>query len=77
MKLDKKQKKKKQKKKSTALSKTPLGLYNTDNKLVKIFINQVKLATEFGVFKSTISRYVKSGKLFKRKYYIRKLNKNS
>lgn len=61
---------------STALSKTPLGLYNTDNKLVKIFINQVKLATEFGVFKSTISRYVKSGKLFQGKYYIRKLNKN-
>lgn len=44
---------------SVALSKTPLGLYDTDNKLIKTFINQVELAAEFGVFKTSISRYIK------------------
>ena len=56
------------------LSKTPLGLYDTNNKLIKTYINQVKLAADFGVYKTTISRHIKSGKLFQCKYYIRKLN---
>ena len=60
---------------SLALSKTPLGLYDKDNNLIKTFINQVELAAEFGVFKTTISRYVKSGKLFQKRYYIKKLEK--
>lgn len=62
------------KKISVRLSKTPLGLYDTENKLIKTFLNQVELATELGVYKSTIGRYVVSGKLFQEKYYIRKLN---
>jgi len=61
------------KKISLSLSKTPLGLYNIDNKLIKIFVNQVELAAKLGVFKSTISRYIKSGKLFQKIYYIRKI----
>jgi group I intron endonuclease len=63
------------KKMSISHSKTPLGLYDIENYLVKIFINQVELATEFCVFKTTIGRYIKSGKLFQGKYFIRKLNK--
>jgi group I intron endonuclease len=63
------------KKMSISNSKNPLGLYNIENNLVKIFMNQVELAAEFIVFKSTISRYIKSGKIFKNKYFIRKLNK--
>jgi group I intron endonuclease len=62
------------KKISLSLSKTPLGLYNIYKKLIKIFVNQVELAAKLGVFKSTISRYIKSGKLFQKKYYIRKIN---
>ena len=56
------------------LSKTPLGLYDTNNKLIKTYINQVKLVADFGVYKTTLSRHIKSGKLFQGKYYIRKLN---
>jgi group I intron endonuclease len=63
------------KKMSISRSKNPLGLYNIENNLVKMFINQVELAAEFNVFKTTISRYIKSGKIFKNKYFIRKLNK--
>lgn len=59
---------------SVALSKTPLGLYDTNNKLIKTYINQVKLAAEFGVNKTNISRHIKFGKLFQGKYYMRKLN---
>nr|WVH38018.1 GIY-YIG endonuclease [Ganoderma leucocontextum] len=51
---------------SLALSKTPLGLYDKDNNLIKTFVNQVELAAEFGVFKTTISSYIKSGKLLKK-----------
>jgi group I intron endonuclease len=59
---------------SIALSKTPLGLYDIENNLINSFKNQVELAAEFIMFKGTIGRYIKSGKLFLGKYYIRKLN---
>lgn len=59
---------------SVALSKRPLGLYDKNNKLIKTCINQVKLAAELGVYKTTIGRHIKSGKQFQGKYYIRKLN---
>jgi hypothetical protein len=49
-----------------------LGLYDLENNLVKTFNNQVELAAEFGVNKTTISRKVISGKVFNGKYYIRK-----
>lgn len=63
------------KKISLARSRNPLGLYDKENKLVKSFNNQVELASEFSLNKTTISRYIKSGKLFLGKYFIRKLNK--
>ena len=55
---------------SDALSKTPLGLYDLNNNLIKSFKNQVELANEYGLFKGTIGRYLKSGKIFLGKYYI-------
>jgi len=61
------------KKISVSLSKTPLGLYDINNKLINTYVNQVELATELSCFKTTISRYIISEKLFKGKYYIRKL----
>nr|YP_009631655.1 hypothetical protein [Armillaria solidipes]QCB16435.1 hypothetical protein [Armillaria solidipes] len=60
------------KKISLSLSKTTIGLYDINNNLVKTFINQVVLAQELIVTKSTISKYIKSKKLFQNKYYIRK-----
>lgn len=59
---------------SISRSKIPLGLYDKKNNLIKTFINQVELANEFNVNKSTISRYIRSGKLFQDKYIIRKLD---
>lgn len=59
-------------------SKIPLGLYDKNNNLIKTKpagINQVVLASEFNVNKTTIGRYIRSGKLFQDKYIIRKINK--
>ena len=51
----------------------PLGLYDENNNLIEKYSNQVKLAIKFNVHKSTISRYIKSGKLFKGKFYIKEI----
>jgi group I intron endonuclease len=59
---------------SISRSKIPLGLYDKKNNLIKTFINQVELANEFNVNKSTISRYIRSGKFFQDKFIIRKLD---
>lgn len=40
---------------SISRSKTPLGLYDKNSNLVKTFINQVEIASDLGVDKSTIS----------------------
>ena len=53
----------------------PLGLYDENNNFIDKYSNQVELANKFGVDKTTISRYIKSGKLFKNKFYIREINK--
>ena len=59
---------------SFSKSKTPLGLYDLDYNFIKKFQNQVPLSAEFNLYKDTIGRYVKSGKVFQHKYYIQKLN---
>lgn len=56
---------------SLALSKRPIGLYSLDNKLIKVYMNQVELAKEYKVFKGTIGRYLRSGKIFEKKYLIK------
>lgn len=45
-------------------SKRSIGLFDQNNNLINIYPNQVVLAKEFSVFKTTIRRYIKSGKLF-------------
>jgi group I intron endonuclease len=60
---------------SLAKSKINLGLFDIDNNLIKIFINQIELAKYLNLSKMTISRYLKSGKLLLNKYFIRKINK--
>lgn len=63
----------------------PLGLYDENNNFSPFlafgwspkeekYSNQVELANKFGVHKTTISKYIKTGKLFKNKFYIRKIN---
>jgi group I intron endonuclease len=59
---------------SDILSKTSIGLYDTKNNLLKTFKSQVELASEYNLFKGTIGRYLKSGKLFLGKFFIRKIN---
>lgn len=60
------------KKMSLAKSKTPLALYSIKNNLIKTFINQVELAQYLNLNKSTIGRYLKSGKTLLGKFIIRK-----
>ena len=62
-------------KKSLSKSKIPVGLYDTNNNLIKTFTNQVELSNFLNLNKSTISRYLKSGKLILNKYYIKLINK--
>jgi group I intron endonuclease len=52
----------------------PLGLYDENYNLIEKYSNQVVLANKFSVNKTTISRYIKSGKLFKGKFFIREIN---
>jgi group I intron endonuclease len=59
---------------SLKLSKRPLGLYSLDMVLIKTFISQVEAAKFFNVYKGTIGRYVKSGNIFKGKYYFKEIN---
>lgn len=51
----------------------PLGLYDKNYNIIKKYSNQVELANKFNVHKITVSRYIKSGKLFKGKFYIREI----
>jgi hypothetical protein len=59
---------------SAAKSKLSIGLYDLDNNLIKTFINQIELAKYLNLNKSTISRYLKSGKLLFNKYSKLKLS---
>jgi group I intron endonuclease len=52
----------------------PLGLYDENYNIIGKYSNQIELANKFSVHKTTIFRYIKSGKLFKGKFYIRKIN---
>lgn len=52
----------------------PWGLYDKNYKLIEKYSNQVELAKKFSVHNSTISKNIKSGKLFKGKFYLRKIN---
>jgi group I intron endonuclease len=60
---------------SLSKSKVPVGLYDTNNNLIKTFPNQVELSNFLKLSKSTIGRYLKSGKLILNKYYIKIFNK--
>lgn len=59
---------------SLSKSKLPVGLYDTNNNLIKTFSNQVELSKYLKLNKSTIGRYLKSKKLILNKYYIRTIN---
>jgi group I intron endonuclease len=52
----------------------PLGLYDKNSNIIEKYSNQIELANKFNVHKTTISRYIKSGKLFKGKFYIKGIN---
>jgi hypothetical protein len=52
-----------------------LGLYDENNNLIKKYSNKIELANKFSLHKTTIYRYIKSGKLFKGKFYIREIKK--
>lgn len=63
---------------SISMSKRPVFIYDLNGNLVNQFINSVQAAEWLGIHKSTVGRYIKSGKVWNNKYYIRcsLLNKN-
>ena len=60
---------------SLSKSKVPVGLYDTNNNLIKTFSNQVELSYFLKLSKSTIGRYLNSEKLILNKYFIRTITK--
>jgi hypothetical protein len=56
---------------SIRLSKRPVSLYSLDNIYLKGFLNQRELSDYLKLHKTTISRFLKSGKLLLNKYYLR------
>jgi hypothetical protein len=50
-----------------------LGLYDKNNNLIEKYSNKIELANKFSLHKTIIYRYIKSGKLFKGKFYIREI----
>ena len=51
---------------------TPVTLYDHNNVYVLTFKNSVELSKFLGCHKTTVGRYIKSGKLYNGLYYIRK-----
>lgn len=52
-------------------SKNIVELYDINFNLLMLFNNNVELAKYLSISKSTVGRYIKSGKLFNNKYYIK------
>lgn len=50
-----------------------MALYSLDNLLMKSFLNQLELADYLKVHKTTVGRYLKSGKPLLNKFYIREV----
>ena len=63
---------------SRNMSKYPGGveLYSLNNNLLKTFNNNVELATYLKISKTTVGRYIKSGKMYNKMYYF-KINDSS
>jgi group I intron endonuclease len=55
-------------------SKNIVALYDINNNLVKEFNNNVELANFLKIHKTTIGRYIKSGKIWNNQYYFKILN---
>ena len=65
---------------SLIMSKRPVALYNIDNQLIKNFTNQIELADYLNIHKTTVGRYLKSGKtinVLQNKYYIKEIKKRT
>jgi|SRR6185437_11931356 len=61
------------KKISINMSKRPVALYSLDNQLIKKFFNLTELADYLNLHKTTVGRYLKSGKVILNNYYIREV----
>jgi group I intron endonuclease len=55
---------------SLSQSKKPLALFDENQTFIRTFLNQVELADYLKLHKTTIGRYLKSGKKLLNKYYI-------
>jgi group I intron endonuclease len=52
-----------------------VGIYDKDHKLINIMDNAKKISLFYNIPKSTLYDYIKSGKLYKNQYYLKKINK--
>lgn len=56
---------------SKARSKRPVFIFDLEGNLVNQFINSVQAGEWLGIHKGTVGRYIKSGKVWNNKYYIK------
>ena len=52
-----------------------LGIYDLDNNLIEKFNNNADLARHLKISRTTVGRYIKTGKAFKKLYYFKINNK--
>ena len=52
-----------------------LGIYDLDNNLIEKFNNNADLARHLNISRTTVGRYIKTGKVFKKLYYFKINNK--
>jgi group I intron endonuclease len=56
---------------SALKSKNTVAIFDKNNNMVKVFANNVEVAKFLNFNKITVGRYIKSGKLWLDKYYIK------
>ena len=52
-----------------------IGVFDFNYKLIQVLNSGMKLSKLYNIPKSTVYRYIESGKLYKKKYYFKKINK--
>ena len=51
-----------------------VGIYDHRNKLIEVLDNAMQISRAYDIPRTTIYRYIKTGKLYKDKYYFRNMN---
>jgi len=57
----------------TVLDKNKIGIFNENLELIETFSDGMAMSKKYNIPKSTLYRYLKTGKLYNKKYFIKKI----